>query len=74
MLLIVFCRVVTKQLYCSMKITPKEYADSRGISLQAVTKQIRLNRSLPGISKYEKFGRFYLLTPYRNMVKEKVSK
>lgn len=45
-----------------MKITPKEYAEKRGITLQAVTKAIREEKKLPGIKKIEKFGRFYLLT------------
>ena len=49
-----------------MKITPSEYAKMRGITLQAVTKRIRDNRSLNGVSRVEKFGRFYLLTITKN--------
>jgi hypothetical protein len=45
-----------------MKLTPKEYASKRRISLSAVTKAIRLKHRLPGIRKVEKYGRFYLLT------------
>jgi hypothetical protein len=45
-----------------VKVTAKEYAESRGISLQAVTKAIRMNHSLPNVKKIEKFGRFYVLT------------
>ena len=48
-----------------MKITPIEYAAERGITLQAVTKMIRDKGTLPGISKIEKFGRFYVLTKKR---------
>lgn len=48
-----------------MKITPSEYAKKQGISLQAVTKKIRDGIELKGISKIEKFGRFYLLTQKR---------
>lgn len=44
------------------QITPKQYADQRGIRLQSVTKMIRSKGKLPGIAKIEKFGRFYLLT------------
>lgn len=49
-----------------MKITPSEYAKKQGISLQAVTKKIRSGVQLKGISKIEKFGRFYLLTTKKN--------
>lgn len=45
-----------------VKITPKEYADKRNISLQAVTNAIRNDYALPSVVKVEKFGRFYLLT------------
>lgn len=61
--------IALKQYYsynCSMKITPSEYAKRQGISLQAVTKKIRSGVQLKGISKIEKFGRFYLLTTKKN--------
>lgn len=45
-----------------IQITPKSYAEKRGITLQAVTKMIREKNSLPDVIKIEKFGRFYLLT------------
>lgn len=45
-----------------IKITPKDYANKRGITLQAVTKAIRAEKELPSVSKVENFGRFYLLT------------
>lgn len=45
-----------------MKITPKQYADMKGITLQAVTKMIREKGTLPDAQKIEKFGRFYLIT------------
>ena len=44
------------------KITPSEYAEMRGITIQAVTKAIRKKHYLPGVEKVEKYGRFYLLT------------
>lgn len=44
------------------KLTPKQYADKRKISLQAVTKAIREKHNLPSVVKVEKFNRFYLLT------------
>lgn len=42
-------------------MTVKEYAKSRGVTVQAVTKAIRENRKLPGIIRVEKYGRYYLL-------------
>lgn len=44
-------------------ITDKEYAAQRGITSQAVTKQCRNNRLLPGIASYHKFGRKWMLFP-----------
>jgi len=44
------------------QITPVQYAKRRKISLQAVTKRLRAEKPLKGVSKVEKFGRFYLLT------------
>lgn len=44
------------------KITPKEYADLRGKTLQGVTKAIRSGHCMPGVLKIDKYGRFYLLT------------
>jgi predicted transcriptional regulator len=44
-------------------LTAKDYAEERGITLQAVTKMIREKGVLPGIKKIERMGgRFYLLT------------
>jgi hypothetical protein len=45
-----------------VKMTPKEYATKRGITLQAVTKAIRVGSGMPSVIKVENFGRFYLLT------------
>lgn len=44
------------------KLTPSQYAELRGITLQAVTEAIRKGWQLPNVTKIEKFGRFYLLT------------
>lgn len=46
-------------------ITPKDYAATNNITLQAVTKSIRTKGKLTGISRIEKVGRFYLLYPDR---------
>jgi hypothetical protein len=50
-----------------LQLTPKQYADIRGISLQSVTEAIRFRSEgkksfMPGVLKIDKFGRFYLLT------------
>jgi hypothetical protein len=47
-------------------ITPSQYAAKRCITLRAVTKMIREKNNLPGVSKIEKFGRFYLLSESKN--------
>lgn len=43
------------------QLTPKQYAEKRGISLSAVTECIRENWTLPAVIEVKKFGRFYLL-------------
>ena len=52
------------KIYLTMrkKMTPKEYAQSRAITLSAVTKQLRKGAAMPNVLKIEKFGRFYILT------------
>jgi len=57
-----YLRIVKIELLIDMKLTPKQYAEEKGITLQAVTKKLRDGKKLEGISKVEKFGRFYLLT------------
>lgn len=49
-----------------------EYAILRGISRQAVDKQIANNRDLPGVAKYSKVGRSYVLTVDRKKIPKKV--
>lgn len=44
-----------------MKISVTQYAEIRGITRQAVLKQIKKGKSLPGIIKYEKIGATYVL-------------
>lgn len=44
------------------KVTPSEYAKLKNITLSGVTKALREKRKLEGVTKVEKFGRFYLLT------------
>ena len=43
------------------QLTPKQYAEKRGVSLSAVTECIRENWALPAVIEVKKFGRFYLL-------------
>lgn len=43
------------------QLTPKEYAEKRGVSLSAVTECIRENWTLPAVVEVKKFGRFYIL-------------
>jgi hypothetical protein len=42
-------------------ITPKEYANFRGCSLQNITKHIRNNKSLPHVITIKQWSRFYTL-------------
>lgn len=49
-------KIVQKEI-----LTPQEYAKLRGITAQAVTKQIRNGKALRGISEVQSYGRFYLL-------------
>lgn len=50
-----------------MKLSVTQYAQARGITRQAVLKQIKHGRSLPFVSEYEKIGETYFLhTSYTN--------
>lgn len=50
-----------------MKLSVTQYARARGISRQAVLKQIKHGRALPYVSEYEKIGETYFLhTSYSN--------
>lgn len=44
-----------------MNITPTQYADAKGITLQAVTKRIREKKKLEHVVRITKYGRFYIL-------------
>jgi hypothetical protein len=44
-----------------MKLSVTQYARIRGITRQAVLKQIKHGRALPNVSHYEKIGETYLL-------------
>jgi len=46
----------------SNQISVTQYSKDRGISRQAVLKQIKKGRSLPNITKVEKVGETYVLT------------
>jgi hypothetical protein len=50
-----------------MKLSVTQYARARGITRQAVLKQIKHGRLLPFVSEYEKIGETYFLhTSYTN--------
>jgi hypothetical protein len=51
------------------QLTPKQYAELRGITLSAVTDAIREGWHMPGVLEVKKFGRFYLLDVDRNQLK-----
>ena len=52
------------------QLTPTQYAEKRGISLQAVTESIREGRQLPAVINVKKYGRFYLLEVDVNQLKK----
>lgn len=56
------------------QLTPKQYAEKRGISLSAVTECIREGWNLPAVNKVEKFGRFYLLEVDVNQLNKEIKK
>jgi len=50
-----------------MKLSVTQYAKARGITRQAVLKQIAHGRLLPNVISYEKIGETWLLhTTYKN--------
>lgn len=54
---------------CSMaqndnQLSVTQYANERGITRQAVLKQIKKGKSLPRIEKVEKIGETYVLTVF----------
>lgn len=50
-----------------MKLSVTQYAAMRGISRQAVLKQIAHSRSLPNVISYEKIGKtWFLETTYKD--------
>lgn len=56
------------------QLTPRQYAELRKISLQAVTERIRYGLDMPGVTKVSKYGRFYLLDVDRDQIKAGKSK
>lgn len=48
-------------------ITISDYSGKTGMKIGTITKRIRNNNALSGISKIEKVGRFYLLFPKRGI-------
>lgn len=48
-------------------ITPLQYAEWYGCTLQNVTKQLRKHRELLGVIRIKKFSRFYLLEVDKKM-------
>jgi hypothetical protein len=55
-------------------LTPTQYAEKRGITLQAVTDFIRKKKDLPAVTEVKKFGRFYLLEVDVNQLKQIIGK
>lgn len=55
-------------------LTPTQYAEKRGVSLQSVTELIRKQSVLPAVTEIKKFGRFYLLEVDVNQLKKKEKK
>lgn len=43
------------------EMTPTQYAEKVGLTLNAITKALREKRTLTGVMKVNKFGRFYVL-------------
>jgi hypothetical protein len=43
------------------EMTPTQYAQKVGLTLNAITKALRENRYPTGVVKVTKFGRFYVL-------------
>lgn len=48
-----------------------EYATLRGITPQAVTKQIRNKRAQPGVKNINNYGRFYTLNVNESEIEKK---
>jgi hypothetical protein len=57
-IMVIFARMANNQ------ISVTQYAANRGITRQAVLKQIIKGRSLPGVTKVEKIGATYVLTVF----------
>lgn len=61
--------MVTSKLFCNFvsimakyeEMTPTQYAEKVGLTLNAITKALREKRTLTGVMKVNKFGRFYVL-------------
>lgn len=43
------------------KITVKEYAELRGITVQAVRKAIRMKHNMPGVQNVDNFGKAHVI-------------
>lgn len=51
-----------------MKLSVTQYAAERGITRQAVLKQIKKGKSLPNVVKWEMIGKTYVLhTTYKSI-------
>lgn len=44
-----------------MELTTRQYAEKRNITMQAVTKAIRLEHALPGVKRVKRFNKDYVL-------------
>lgn len=52
-------------------MSTREYADLRGISVQAVNKAIENNHSLPGVVSHSKSGRYRILMVDKKKIPKK---
>jgi hypothetical protein len=52
-------------------MSTREYADLRGITIQAVNKAIDNNHSLPGVVSHSKSGRYRILMVDKKKAKKK---
>jgi hypothetical protein len=58
----------------TVPMSTREYADLRGISVQAVNKAIENNHSLPGVVSHSKSGRYRILMVDKKKISKKDKK
>lgn len=58
----------------TVPMSTREYADLRGISVQAVNKAIENNHNLPGVISHSKSGRYRILVVDKKKIPKKGNK